>query len=590
MKLKYIALMAVALTVSLSSCKDFLDKETDTRVTLTNVEQLRLLLGTSYMRANYANICEIGTDNLIDENSPSDAGVRYNLNSYTRNDDEGFAWEDIRAESGSDSPSEVWEEAYHAIAGANAVLEEVAEMEAAGNTSDELKAVKGEALVIRAYHHWLLANVFCMPWRGEQLSQSYPGIPYITAPETKVQVSYQRGTLTETYSKIERDLLEGLPLINDSYYEVPKYHFNKAAANAFAARFYLYKREYEKVVQYADAAFGGAGVDPAPYMSKLWSNASLRYLSDFGRYYCNTQDQSNFMVLATYSTWWRHFRGYRYLPGREAKRATIQGPGPTWANCHYSSQATGEKFSMHPCFLNCSFTPGSQEYGAYFGANVAEQFEYTDKIAGIGYCHIVRREFYGEETLLCRAEAKLFLGDVDGCLADLKVWDEARRHYTATDDRMTEFTKASIVNFYTTAAEKYARNLSRKADLGERYQDSLYYGIAKPIAIDEVCPSDKYHVTADILPILQCIQHFRRIETVHTGLRWFDIKRFGLSLDHYIGRYDKVTLEKLDLRYALQIPNEIIAAGLEDNNRYHEKKPKESDPAASTSVQPYYGK
>ncbi len=587
MKLKYIGLVAAAALVSMSSCSDFLDKETDTRVTLTNVEQLRLLLTTSYTTGNYAAVCELGTDNMIDETSPSDAGARYNLNSYSRNDDELFAWEDCRAESGTDSPSEVWENAYHAIAGANAVLEDVAKKEAENQTSPELSAVKGEALLIRAYHHWLLANVFCMPYRGAELSKSYPGIPYITAPETKVKVHYERGNLSETYDKIEADLLKGLPLINDGIYEVPKYHFNKAAANAFAARFYLYKREYEKVVTYADAAFGGPDVDPSPYMSKIWSQDNLRYLDDFGRYYTNTQDQSNFMVLATYSTWWRHFRGYRYLPGREAKRGTIQGPGPTWANCRYKNSSTGETFAMHPCYFSCAFTAGSQEYGTYFGANIAEQFEYTDKIAGIGYCHEVRREFFGEETLLCRAEAKLFLGDIDGCLADLAVWDAARRINSAGDNRMTEFTKEAIVDFYTTAEDKYTRNLSRKTELGARYQDSLFYGIAKPIHIDEVCPTAKYHVTAEILPILQCIQHFRRMETVHTGLRWFDIKRFGLSIDHYIGRYDKQTLQSLDPRYALQIPNEIIAAGIDRNNRAPEKK--ETEAIVSKNVQPYYG-
>lgn len=588
MKFKNIALLAVAALSTLTSCSDFLDKETDTRVSLYNTEQLRLLLGTSYLRGNYAAVCELSTDNLIDENSPSDAGARYNLDSYSRNDDELFAWEDCRSDSGSDSPSEVWEECYHAIAGANAVLEQVAVFEAEGDKSAELQATKGEALLIRAYHHFILANVFCMPYRGE-LSKADPGIPYITAPETKVFVEYDRGNLYDTYAMIEKDLTEGLPLINDAIYEVPKYHFNKAAANAFAARFYLFKREYDKVVTYADAAFGGAGVDPSPYMSKIWSQGSLRYLSDFGRYYTDTKDQSNFMVIATYSTWWRHFLGYRYLPGREAKRATIQGPGPTWTNCRYSNKSTGEAFAMHPCYYACAFTAGSQEYGTYFGANIAEQFEYTDKIAGIGYCHEVRREFFGEETLLCRAEAKLFLGDIDGCLADLKVWDEARRHYVAPDDRMTPFTKDAIVSFYSVAADKYERNLSRKLDLGERYQDSLYYGIAKPIHIDEVCPSDKYKVTDNILPILQCIQHFRRMETIHTGLRWFDIKRFGLSIDHYIGRYDKVTLQTLDPRYALQIPNEIIAAGIEANKREPAKQTAVEAAVVSKSVQPYYG-
>ena len=66
------------------------------------------------------------------------------------------------------------------------------------------------------------------------------GIPYMTKVETTVQPQYGRGTLQETYEKIEKDLLDGMALISDDSYSVPKYHFTRKAAYAFAARFYLY--------------------------------------------------------------------------------------------------------------------------------------------------------------------------------------------------------------------------------------------------------------------------------------------------------------------------------------------------------------
>lgn len=77
----------------------------------------------------------------------------------------------------------------------------------------------------------------------------------------KVAPHYVRGTLAETYSKIAADIEEGLPLINDNLYSVPKYHFNRKAAHAFAARFYLYylqadKSNYEKVIEYASVVLG----------------------------------------------------------------------------------------------------------------------------------------------------------------------------------------------------------------------------------------------------------------------------------------------------------------------------------------------
>ena len=63
----------------------------------------------------------------------------------------------------------------------------------------------------------------------------------MTKVETTVQPQYGRGTLQETYEKIEKDLLDGMALISDDSYSVPKYHFTRKAAYAFAARFLLYE-------------------------------------------------------------------------------------------------------------------------------------------------------------------------------------------------------------------------------------------------------------------------------------------------------------------------------------------------------------
>ena len=152
---------------------------------------------------------------------------------------------------------------------------------------------------------------------------------------------------------------------------------------------------------------------------------------------------------------------------------------------------------------------------------------------------------------MCRAEAKAFLGDLEGAIADLKTWELSLRT-TANDDG----------------------DESRYADLNYNLLQKFYvtkdpgYGIAKPIHIDEVFPSTEYSVTEANLPVLQCVQHFRRIVTVHNGMRFFDIKRLGLEITHVIGKDSRTeTLTMLDPRKALQIPNEVISAGLEPNDR-----------------------
>jgi hypothetical protein len=55
---------------------------------------------------------------------------------------------------------------------------------------------------------------------------------------------------------------------------------------------------------------------------------------------------------------------------------------------------------------------------------------------------------------------------------------------------------------------------------------------------------------------------------MHEGLRWFDIKRFGLAVAHSLPDGNTVTLSANDNRKVLQIPQAAIdVGGLEENPR-----------------------
>ena len=240
MKLQYKLLFIVVALVGLSSCNDFLETIPDTRVYLQNLDQLEQLMVSGYADNSYTVLGELSSDNVDDLNSPDATGIRYNYSPADRYHEQLYRWEDVDLSiSEQNCPSAVWESYYKAIAIANMVLEVVDEIESTGEIEgtpmtprdrSRLAAVKGEAYLIRAYHHYILAQLFCMPYRGPELSQHELGIPYATKPETSLKPHYERGTLQETYDKIEADLLLGLANVSDDYYEVPKYHFNVAAA------------------------------------------------------------------------------------------------------------------------------------------------------------------------------------------------------------------------------------------------------------------------------------------------------------------------------------------------------------------------
>lgn len=563
MKILNISYMAAA-AIALSSCSGFLDAPTDTRVDLVNTDQVRMLMNSAYPDVSYAWPCEIMSDNIEDNNSPEgqgNEGIHYNLPSFDRGDDEMFRWETCVSNTNTDSPSIIWEEFYGSIAACNAVLERLDQWEQQNGTLDRTQtAIRAEAKILRAFDAFILAQVFCQPYRGS-LSDSELGIPYPTSPETTVKPHYERGTLTETYAKIQKDLEDALPDIDNGLYSAPKYHFNQTAAYAFAARFYLFTRQYEKALQYANATFGGEGIDPTPFLSDIWSKlGDFYYVMDFGLYQKGQDKASNFLLYPTHTQQLRRMgNGCRYAVIRDALYSTIYSASPIWSRFKWSlSNGKGGEFTMHPCFNGILIDNGGQsEYGTIMVGTVDEQFEYTDKIAGIGYVRMTRREFFGEETLLTRAEAKLFLGDTNGAIEDLKTWERVRRNCPAAlgkEFAFAELTLEGIKSFYA--------------------DNDPGHGIAKTINIDQICPESDARVSTDaIMPVLQCVQHFRRIETIHTGMRWFDIKRFGIEFDRKIGNLvapNYHTMDHLsitDPRKAVQIPAEVVAAGMQANPR-----------------------
>ena len=133
-----------------------------------------------------------------------------------------YRWQQTTEEN-QDSPHALWNDCYNSIASANQALAAIEQM---GNPQS-LSAQRGEALICRAYNHFVLATTFCKAYSTN--ADKDLGIPYIKEPETSVNPQYSRGTVAEVYQNIAADLEEGLPLIDDNIYSRVKYHFNKKA-------------------------------------------------------------------------------------------------------------------------------------------------------------------------------------------------------------------------------------------------------------------------------------------------------------------------------------------------------------------------
>ena len=507
---KTIILLAIVLTTI--ACNDFLDTLPDNRTQLNSAKKITQLLVSAYPKANYSVLAELSSDNFIDNNTI----LATNLLSFEKMHDQIFAWQAVTASTQEDSPSYVWENCYMAIAAANHALQAIDELKAADNTLN-LDAQKGEALMCRAYGHFILVNMFCQAYKDSTASLLDIGIPYVETPETVVSVDYDRSSVTNVYRKIQKDLEAGIYLLSDDNYSVPKYHFNKKAAAAFAARFFLYKRDYAKVMTYANEVLGS---NPATIV-RNWDQ-SYDNPSAIGYDYISVDHPCNLLIMPTYSVFNRVF-GTRYGHNGTAKNGSTDGAGPSWSG-------------NLPCFNGKLYIREQQDYGVFF-PKTYEMFEYTDKIAGIGYAHVARAEFTTDETLLCRAEALVYLNRLPEALSDLQVW--SRSHLA-----QNELTDANIKSFYLATNTLFVKTLNNTK------------------------MSSTFSMTSTQKPYINCILHFRRIETMFDGYRWFDIKRYGIEIQHAIGtstNTDNLTYN--DPRRAIQLPQEVVSSGLEPNPR-----------------------
>lgn len=546
MKKLGIFILAAIVLIGCKKGEGFLNHEPDMRTHIDSKEKVRLLLVSAYTEGNNAAILEFSSDNIIDNNAPDAFGRCRNLLPVDKMYDEFFAWKQVVSGGQQDSPKYLWDSHYMAIAAANEALLAIAQLEEQGIN---MNAEKGEALLIRAYHHFLLSMVFCQAYRTPELSKNDLGIVYMTEPETTVRPQYTRPSLTDTYEKIQADLEEGLKYVSDEYYSVPKYHFNVQAAHAFAARFYLYTRQWSKVIEHADVVLSA---DPQIALSRLFDhyyehitctnveenqNAWIDPSSPSNLLLYTTMSQVSFLISPDYSRY--HFNG-------DATDYTLSGAGPCWDKGKLSSAVSLWRI-------------GSDPYGFFLG-KFLYIFEYTDKVNGYGYIHGMTRAFTTEETLMCRAEAKAHLNDLNGAVEDLTIWCENmntnRSVMQMNADSSVNLTYKKIASFYN-------------SQIGTPYAPILHN--------EDMVPG--WAITPEQLPVIYACLHMRRIETFHDGLRFQDLKRYGIEITHKQGTDPEDKLVWNDERRAIQLPQEVILSGMTPNPR-----PNVNIPTGSISI------
>lgn len=423
--------------ILLSGCDNYLEENPDNRVELNNLDKAAQLLTNAYSSGSYT-FTEWMSDN-----------VSYTFGTTKLPEhDQAYTWKDFTGID-QDTPANFWNTTYDAIAHANEVL---AVIDKLPGDADRKNAIKGEALLTRAYGHFMLVNLFAKHYNVETADDDL-GIPYVTEPETTFIKKYTRNTVEEVYDNIEDDLLKGLELVQDSYYSNSgKYHFTKNAALAFASRFYLFKGEITDCIDFSNQLLGA---DPSIYIKDIPALLQQRVnVEDYIRLYHNPNDNSNLLLLRQVSNF--HAPNLGHWPSRQL----------------YSQIFNNNPYNLIDERQDPAWVAGENGLAA---TKFEFLFERSSLTSNVGLNYTVFLGLRGEEVLLNRAECYVLRNRVDLAIADLNLLASKRYRPTATNQ--PTLTIQTLRNYFGTTGSSNDRLITLLYILDERTKEFMHEGL-----------------------------------------------------------------------------------------------------------------
>lgn len=526
---KIIGIGLVALSVlSLMGCNKFLDKAPDDRTQINDVETAKELAVTAYSEYSVIPLFEFRSDNVVDKGTRFDIRPRFAYAIYEYDENVPSTYQD--------SPQGYWRASYGAISAANQVLSDLDRIQATGAEAD---AVRGEALMCRAYAMYMLAQAFTVPYDPATAGTDL-GLPYPTEPEEELIKTYERGTLKELYEKIVADFEAGYKVIGNAY-KAPKFHFTRQASAAFGTRLYRTLHNWDRVIELGNEVFGD---NIHLYTRKI--NVPGHYN---GTYYERKQiwsletENCNLLVNVALSSWGRSV-AYRY--GFNTKlRDHIKKV--------QNSVASGDNF--------LGTAPAYNFFGGSDWANIPkneEHFKVTNQATGTGYVYTQEVLLSGDEVLFNMAEAYAMKND-----------------FTKTEELLQVF----VSNFMAGYDANDPTFRVTKDKIMAYYQDKLGKNLPDPVHGVEVNSfNPSFQTTPEQEAYLRACVDMKRIAFIQDGLRWIDNRQFRMDIVHNVfsagdAKEEYLVLRGTDPRYAYQLPANVLPY-LEKNPGYESAMPR----------------
>lgn len=468
LKISNLAMLLLLFCGGMTGCKKFTEEAYDNRAQIESADQYAKVLVNAYPIRH-----DLFTDILTDDyDFHAQLAQASNISAYLPM----YLWKDDYPDNINTGPAVAYAGFYSKIYYTNLVTEGI---DAATGSPEQKAAVKGEALLIRAYCHFILVNLFGQHYNATTAAKDL-GIPLVTEINKGNINFYHRNTVKQVYDQVEKDATDGLALLQKggSYVPANPYHFSIASANAFLSRIKLYKNEWDESVKYADAVIAEKGRIVRNLAADLVYQQS-NGLPFFAARYMDPASHPNLLMLS-------------YVTNL--------------------SPITPTGFSI------CGFFPSDSIVPLYQPAGTSD---------------LRRRVFTAVGTVIDRRLIAIKYGTQPNSPNNTPI----KTPYFSMEEVLLNHAEALLRSTNGNAIAGALADV--EAIRKERYVPYM--------ALD---PAITKQALLDIV-LLE-----RRKEFVNEGLRWYDVKRLGLRVEHRTSRGGPPAdvLTASDLRKALQIP------------------------------------
>ncbi|MCR8668962.1 RagB/SusD family nutrient uptake outer membrane protein [Aestuariibaculum sp. M13] len=249
MKKYLIYIYTIAVGLGLTSCDDYVDIKTEGKLVPEETINYRYLLNNTYSFDRSNALIDLMSDDIaIRDGHAQYFENYYGTSSYYRPYKEVYKWADSIYYAGESDYT--LNTMYSALYLSNVVISEV--MNSNGGTELEKAALKGEALVHRAFVFLELVNLYGKAYDVSS-SATDPGIPMFTEPTVEEEII--RTPVEDVYNQIVSDLEEAIASGMVDKQTGRNIAFpSLSSAFALLARTYLYMGNYTEALKNAEAA------------------------------------------------------------------------------------------------------------------------------------------------------------------------------------------------------------------------------------------------------------------------------------------------------------------------------------------------